>query len=108
MHNRNIKPFPLRLKLARKMNKFTQQYIADELCINRTTYTKWEIGETEPSIDFIKKLAKLLNVDYNFLFSDKDVNATGNHKGCKRFTEQNNSGPDNLSESLLGVSHYKY
>ena len=55
------------LTFYRKQKGYTQQQIADILGINRTTYTKYETSVTEPSIEMLQHLAKLLDVDFNAL-----------------------------------------
>lgn len=47
------------LKIYRKNSLLTQQQVADALNINRTTYTYYETGKTEPSIDTLHKLIKI-------------------------------------------------
>ncbi len=49
----------------RKLCNFTQQQIADLLNLNRTTYTKYETGVSEPSFDILKKIAAIYGVDIN-------------------------------------------
>lgn len=49
----------------------TQQEVADYLSINRTTYTKYETGVTEPSITTINKLAELFSVDVSTLIGNR-------------------------------------
>lgn len=55
------------LKMYRKNCLLTQQQVADALNINRTTYTYYEIGKTEPSIDTLHKLVKIFNITYEDL-----------------------------------------
>ncbi len=64
------KIFAENLKVIRKSLGLTQQDIADELQINRTTYTKYERGVTEPPFEIIRKLVTLLDTDFNNLFCD--------------------------------------
>lgn len=45
------KNFGQLLRKFRKINQLTQQQVADVLNIHRTTYTYYENGITEPSID---------------------------------------------------------
>lgn len=59
----------------RKMVGWTQQQIADMLNINRTTYTKYELGTSEPSLEILKKIASLLNVDMNTLLDENTISA---------------------------------
>ena len=56
------------LAFYRKKKGYTQQQIADILGINRTTYTKYETAVSEPSIEMLRHLAQLLDVDFNELF----------------------------------------
>lgn len=55
------------LKKLRLSHGFTQQNIADMLCINRSTYTYYETGKTQPDILTIKQLALLYDVDIDSL-----------------------------------------
>jgi len=64
---------------------FTQEHIADRLCMGTTTYHRRENGQIEINIDEWEKLAKILDVPLNeiyesegkqlFMFKD---NSTGN------------------------------
>lgn len=60
--------FITNLRFLRKKQEYTQQEIADRLGINRTTYTKWKTGVSEPGLKNIERLCNLLDVDYNSLF----------------------------------------
>ncbi len=53
-----------------------QWQVADILNMNRTTYTKYETGVSEPSQGVLKKLVALFGVDYNALLGQEDVMAT--------------------------------
>lgn len=61
-----------KLEMLRKQNGLTQKDVADILKINRTTYTKYETGVTEPNVTSLKKLAEIFGVDLNELLSDED------------------------------------
>ena len=52
--------FSDRLAELRKKRGLTQQQIADELSVNRVTYTNWEKGNREPSFEKLLLLAKYL------------------------------------------------
>lgn len=62
--------FALRLKQHRELCSLTQQQVADILNINRTTYTKYETGVSEPSHEVLKKIVSIFGTDYNSLFGD--------------------------------------
>lgn len=54
--------FSDRLAELRKKRGLTQQQIADELSVNRVTYTNWEKGNREPNLENVVKLAHILDV----------------------------------------------
>lgn len=56
-----------RLKKARELKEMTQQEIADETDIARTTLSKIENDIYEPSIEQLRKLIELYNVNANWL-----------------------------------------
>ena len=53
--------FSDRLKELRKKNRLTQQELADKVGTNRVNITKWETGRTEPTLENIVKLSKILD-----------------------------------------------
>ena len=59
------------LSYYRKLAGFTQQQVAEMLNLNRTTYTKYETGASEPSIEILKALAVILEVDVSLLLTDE-------------------------------------
>ena len=56
----------------RKLCGFTQQEIADILNLNRTTYTKYETGVSEPSFEFLKKIVAVYGVDVNAILGQEE------------------------------------
>lgn len=50
-----------KIKKFRLKNGFTQQDMSIHLGICDTTYRKIESGETSPSVDMLRKIAKLFN-----------------------------------------------
>lgn len=52
--------FSNRLKDLRKKSRLTQQELADKVGTNRVNITKWETGRTEPSLENVVKLSKIL------------------------------------------------
>ena len=51
-----------RLKALRKAKKMTQGQVADALGLQRSTYTKYETGRSEPTLNTVCKLAALFSV----------------------------------------------
>ncbi len=55
--------FGERLREARKRKKVTQQWMAEQLNIHRTTYTKYEAGMVQPGLDGFYQIVKILEVN---------------------------------------------
>lgn len=66
--------FGINLRTLRVQKNLSQQDIADRLSINRTTYTKWELGVSEPSLTMLLKLAEIYDVDCNRLLEKQSAN----------------------------------
>lgn len=66
--------FAENLKQIRKESGLTQEFVAEQIHVNRSTYTKWETGNSEPSFTCVAMLIELFNktgkvrVDYNDMF----------------------------------------
>lgn len=59
--------FGLRLREARRAAGFTQTELAGLVEVTQPTISSWELGETEPNIVKIRRLARVLNVTVGFL-----------------------------------------
>lgn len=57
------------LKNARKSAYLTQAQVAKGLGVVESCYANWEQGRTEPSIDSLRKLSKILNVSIDELIN---------------------------------------
>ena len=62
-----MKIFGERLRALRLEKGWSQQVVADHLQIDRTTYTKYEIGVVEPHLETLWLLAQLFEVTTDFL-----------------------------------------
>ena len=70
----NINPlFGKRLKQYRVACGITQEQISDKLNVNRSTYTKYETGVSEPSLDILSRIISVFGIDFNSLLSEKDM-----------------------------------
>lgn len=61
------------LKALRKLNKFTQEDVAEKLNVSRQAVSKWESGETVPDIYNCIQLAKLYNIKLDDLVNQEDI-----------------------------------
>lgn len=62
----------MRLKQLRNARRESQQTIADAMGIDRTTYSKYETGASEPNIDMIRRLANYFGVTIDYLLENTD------------------------------------
>lgn len=62
-----MKNYCLRMLELRKSHSYTQQYVADYLKIDRSNYSKYELGKLEPSVYMLIALSKLYDVSVDYL-----------------------------------------
>ena len=55
------------LKEARKSCCLTQKQVATALNVVESCYANWEQGRTEPNIDMLRKLGKILKIELDDL-----------------------------------------
>ena len=68
----NIIMFAKRLRELRIEKGLTQQQLADELKVDRTTVMKWEIGERETNFSMLVKIAKYFETSCDYLLGKTD------------------------------------
>lgn len=57
------------LRRFRSEKGYSQQQLADKIFVNRSTVSKWEAGTRLPDAAMIHRLAGILSIDANILFS---------------------------------------
>lgn len=62
------------IKTVRESKNLTQQYIANELGISRTSVAMWETGEAMPRADKLPELARILGCTIDELFAEESDN----------------------------------
>ena len=62
----------INLKELRTAKGMTQEQLAKECEVQRTTITMIEIGENKPSVELAKKLGKIFEVAWSDFFEDSD------------------------------------
>lgn len=70
--NVNMKIFSERLKEARLAAGYTQQQMADKLCIRQQSYTRYETNAGEPSMSTLVKISLTLEVSVDYLLGLSD------------------------------------
>lgn len=63
----------MKLKELRESRKITQTKLAENLGIKRITYNKYELGQAEPPIKTLIKIADYFNVSIDYLI-ERDWN----------------------------------
>ena len=56
-----------RIRNLREDHDYTQAYVASVLNVGQRTYADYELGKTRIPLDSMIKLAKLYNVDMNYI-----------------------------------------
>ena len=65
--------FSERLKSLRQEKGWSQQRLADELKLSKSSVNMYERGEREPGFETMETIADLFNVDMNYLYGRTDV-----------------------------------
>lgn len=55
----------------RKLNRWSQEDLADKLNVSRQTISKWEVGKNIPELDKLLKLSELFNISVDELVKDE-------------------------------------
>ena len=77
-----------RLRQLRIQSKETQQDVANILCINRVTYTQYEINKRTQQHDMLKRLADHFSVSIDYLLGQENKNSQQNMpKDLAKFLE---------------------
>ena len=58
-----------KLKFAREWYQLSQQEVADILCIDRSTYSYYELGKTQPSLNNLYKLGCMFGISTDDLLN---------------------------------------
>ena len=65
--------FAERLKSLRREKSWSQQRLADELEVSKSSVNMYERGEREPGFETMEAIADLFNVDMNYLYGRTDI-----------------------------------
>ena len=64
--------FTTRFLKLRKKNKLTQPQMAEKVGIHMSQVKRYELGQAQPSIEILKKIATAFNVTSDWLIFDDD------------------------------------
>jgi len=61
------------IKELRLENKYSQKFVAEFLKIDRSNYSKYELGKLELSAEMLKNLCILYNVSADYILGLKEI-----------------------------------
>lgn len=61
-----------KIKIMREMNQWTQEEVAEKLGMSTTGYAKIERGQTNVSVEKLKQIAQIFNVNVAQLLDDNE------------------------------------
>ena len=61
-----VRPFTEQLKEARENKGLTQEQLANEVSVSRSTVSHWETGRKDPEKEFLDRLEQVLEVEFFF------------------------------------------
>ena len=64
--------FGEKLKKARLESKYTQEELANKLCVSRSAIAKWESDKGMPDINNLKTISSVLNITIDYLLNEDD------------------------------------
>lgn len=109
--------FAENLKKYRKLSGFRQGDVAEILGVDRSAYTYYENGKTEPNIESIQKIASMFRVDVNMLFGYEPEENTSPAVSAQlhndsHFDYENNASTEELlgrcsAEERLLIAYYR-
>ena len=62
----------IRLKSIREEHKISQQKLADNIGVSRSTIAMWETGGSQPDNESLIKLSKFFNVSIDYILGNSD------------------------------------
>lgn len=96
----NNKLLPQKLKELRKVNNYTQDYVAEVLGVVRQTYSHYETGKRTPDAEALYKLAGLYNISIDDLMH-LTMNVDRTFPTMRRFRRSRAQIWENILRSLI-------
>ena len=90
-----------KIRLARELNQWSQEEMAEKLEMSPSGYARIERGEVRLNIERLEQIAQILNIDVSYLIQ-KDIN--GITIQIIKDSENSNIGDVNLFSNNHGIS----
>lgn len=109
--------FHLRIRELRTSRKLSQQELADQLGISKSSVNMYERGEREPGLDTLEAIADFFNVDMDYLTGktdnpqkyvitgeESDILTDNEHKLIDIYRNLNQEGQEKLLDTASDMS----
>ena len=86
-----------KLKSLRKQKGWSQEQVADYLCVSQSAYARMESGESNSWANHLEKISEIFEIEIAELFKQEKVVINNNQQGGVGYAETINQ----LSEKLI-------
>jgi transcriptional regulator with XRE-family HTH domain len=90
-----------KLKQLRSFYNYSQEYVAAQLDVQKSTYSDYELGNVKISPERLMKAAELYKVDHHIFFTQTPLSITMNDHASNGYVEQQHNGDKALYERML-------
>lgn len=98
-----MKNFSNRLKEERKRQNMTQQDLADQLHISRTSISNWEVGRNYPDLEVLVRLSEVLNLSLDHLLKE-DIDMVEDYSQKIKTSKKKSTIIKVLAGILIGIT----
>ncbi len=91
----------LRLRELRKKNNLSQRKIADVIGCSPATYSRYETGQREPSIDILIQLSSFYNVSVDYIIGNTLIEYSALSDNEIELLHELREAPSYLREDIL-------
>ena len=93
----------LRLRELRESRNLSQQTIADSIGCSSVTYSRYETGQREPSLDMLVELAKFFNVSVDYLVGRTSPGESALSDFERMLVEASRDADSSVNEIVLDI-----
>lgn len=95
-----------KIKFIRLSKNLTQIYLADELEIDVANYSRLERGETGVTVDRLKKIAKILEVDVQEIINEEN-NGNSEEQSLEFYLKEILREVKHINKSITKTKNYE-
>jgi transcriptional regulator with XRE-family HTH domain len=92
-----------RLREARTKKGFSQQYVADMLCISRQSISNWEAGRGYPDLDNVVLLSNLYEVSLDWILKEEKPEEVVKEIETGTISEKQKETKDRIFQEILTI-----